>query len=81
MEAVQVPMGSAAANKDLKTLSPSQSHRIQIAGIHRAGLRMLNPTGEEVIRGGDELLVLGTPDQIRGFREWLAETTPGPAPI
>lgn len=74
MEAITVPNGSAAAGKDLKTLSPAQHYRIQIAGINRGGMRMLNPTGEEVIQGGDELLVLGTPEQIRGFKDWLSET-------
>lgn len=76
MESIHVPWGSVAAGKDLKTLSPSQNYRVQIAGINRGGLRMLNPTGDEVIRAGDELLVLGTPDQIRSFKEWLNETLP-----
>lgn len=76
MEAIQVPSGSAAAGKDLKTLSPSQNYRIQVAGIHRAGLRILNPTADEVIRAEDELLVLGTPEQIRGFKDWMSETAP-----
>lgn len=74
MESVQVPLNSGAGGKDLKTLSPSQNYRVQIAGINRGGLRMLNPSGDEVIRHGDELLVLGTPDQIRGFKDWLSET-------
>jgi len=76
MESIQVPVRSVISGKDLKTLSPSQNYRVQIAGINRSGLRMLNPTGDEVIRGGDELLVLGTPDQIRSFKDWLNETEP-----
>jgi len=76
MEAIRVPDGSGCSGKDLKTLSPAQSHHVQIAGIHRAGMRVLNPNGDEIIRSGDELLVLGTPENIRGFRDWLSETAP-----
>jgi monovalent cation:H+ antiporter-2, CPA2 family len=73
MEALIVSEGSPAAGKDLKTLSPSQNYRIQVAGIRRTGLRILNPGADEVIRSGDELLILGTPEQIRGFKEWISE--------
>jgi K+/H+ antiporter YhaU regulatory subunit KhtT len=48
---------------------------VQIAGIHRAGVRILNPGASEVLRQGDELLALGTPVQIREFRGWLSERT------
>jgi CPA2 family monovalent cation:H+ antiporter-2 len=71
MESIVVPAGGPAAGKDLKTLIPSQPNHVQIAGIRRGETRVLNPAGDEVIGEGDELLVLGTPDQIRGFREWL----------
>jgi K+/H+ antiporter YhaU regulatory subunit KhtT len=46
---------------------------VQIAGIQRAGGRILNPGAHEVLRQGDELLVLGTSAQIREFRGWLAD--------
>ena len=66
-----VPDWSRAASQDLKTLSPTQTFHVQIAGIRRDGLRVLSPAGEEVIGSGDELLVLGMPDRIRDFRDWL----------
>jgi CPA2 family monovalent cation:H+ antiporter-2 len=34
---------------------------------------VLSPAGEEIIGSGDELLVLGMPESIRGFRDWLLE--------
>ena len=71
MESIVVPEGSPGAGKDLRTLIPAQSYHVQIAGIRRVETRILNPTGDERVEAGDELLVLGTPEQIQGFRERL----------
>ncbi len=71
METCLVPAWSRAAEQDLKTLSPTQAFGVQIAGIRRGGVRVLNPAGEEVVGRGDELLVLGLPDRIQEFRDWL----------
>ncbi len=73
MELLDVPPGSRAAGQTLKNLSPSQHYRIQVAGINRAGLRILNPSGEETIVAGDQLLILGTPDQIAEFQDWVGD--------
>jgi CPA2 family monovalent cation:H+ antiporter-2 len=77
METILVPGWSRAAGQDLKTLSAMQVFHVQIAGIRRGSTRILSPAGEEVIGSGDELLVLGMPDRIRGFRDWLVERTEG----
>jgi CPA2 family monovalent cation:H+ antiporter-2 len=73
MEAAVLPAWSRAAGKTLGQLSPAQEHGVQIAGIHRGGLRILNPTAHETLRGNDEILVLGTPVQIAEFKSWLRE--------
>lgn len=73
MEAVTVPLWSRAADRTLGELSPAQNHGVQVAGVHRGGLRILNPSAQEVLRGGDEILVLGTPVQIGDFKAWLRE--------
>jgi monovalent cation:H+ antiporter-2, CPA2 family len=73
MEAVTVPMWSRATEKTLAQLSPSQNHGVQIAGVHRGGLRILNPSAQEMLHSGDEILVLGTPVQIAEFKTWLCE--------
>ncbi|MFT3870002.1 MAG: cation:proton antiporter [Nibricoccus sp.] len=73
MESMLVPTGSPASGQSLKTLSPAQKHGVQIAGIRRGTTRLLSPAGEEVIGAGDELLVLGLPDRIHDFRDWLQE--------
>jgi CPA2 family monovalent cation:H+ antiporter-2 len=73
METMLVPSWSRAAGQDLKTLSLAQTYHVQIAGIRRGDTRLLSPAGEEVVGGGDELLVLGMPDRIRDFRDWMEE--------
>ena len=75
MDAVQVPERSRASGRTLGDLSPARNHGVQIAGIRRGMVRILNPAANEQLRPADELLVLGTPEQIRGFRGWLTETT------
>jgi CPA2 family monovalent cation:H+ antiporter-2 len=76
MDSVQVPAWSRAAGRQISSISPAKAHGVQVAGIQRSGGRILNPGGLEVVRADDELLVLGTPAQIREFRGWLIE---GPA--
>lgn len=44
---------------------------VLVVGIERGGKKMINPAGEERLVEGDELLVLGSPEQIRGFIAWL----------
>ena len=73
MEALTVPEGSQADGRSLGDISPARKHGVQVAGIHRGGVRILNPGAQEVLREGDELLALGTPVQIREFRGWLSE--------
>jgi CPA2 family monovalent cation:H+ antiporter-2 len=73
MDAVVIPEWSRARGRTLGDISPAKNHGVQIAGIHRGGVRILNPDGQEALKSGDELLVLGTPVQIREFRGWLSE--------
>ena len=73
MEAVQVPGWSRAVDRTLGELSPAQQFGVQIAGVHRQGMRILNPSASETIRAGDEILVLGTPMQNSEFMAWLRE--------
>jgi CPA2 family monovalent cation:H+ antiporter-2 len=73
MESLAVPAWSRAAGRTLAELSPAQNHGVQIAGIHRAGQRILNPGGQEILRPGDEVLTLGTPLQTDDFKAWLRE--------
>jgi CPA2 family monovalent cation:H+ antiporter-2 len=73
MEAVMVPLWSRAAGKTLGELSPARNHNVQIAGVRRGGMRILNPSAQETLRAGDEILVLGPPVNIESFTAWLRE--------
>ena len=73
MEAVEIPGWSRAAGKTLIVLSPAQNHGVQVAGVHRGGVRILNPSAQETLRAGDEILVLGTPVAIAEFKQWLRD--------
>lgn len=73
MEAMVVPAWSRAVGRSLGELSVSQQHGVQVAGIHRGGMRILNPSAHEVLGAGDEVLVLGTPAQNAEFKSWLRE--------
>ncbi len=71
MEALTVPYWSRAARRTLAELSPARDHGVQIAGIHRGGVRILNPSAQEELRSGDEVLALGAPLHIAEFKAWL----------
>ena len=71
MQSLIVPDESRAAGRTLAELSLAQKHGVQIAGVNHQGQRVLNPSAQERILARDELLVLGTPVQIREFKLWL----------
>ena len=70
MQTITLPEGSPLAGQTLAELAPSRRCGVQLAGIHRGGLRILNPRGTEKLLGGDDMLVMGSPDQIAAFRAW-----------
>jgi len=80
MEAMTVPAGSRADGRTLAELSPARAHGVQIAGINHQAVRTLNPGADTRLQAGDEVLVLGTPAQIRAFRTWLRESKGDNAP-
>ncbi|HZZ18042.1 MAG TPA: cation:proton antiporter [Opitutaceae bacterium] len=73
MDAIKIPAWSRVHGTALGGISPAASHGVQVAGIHRGEKRILTPGAGEVLQSGDEILVLGTAQQIREFRGWLTE--------
>jgi len=74
---VMVPLGSSRSGKTLAELEVFRYAGIQILAIDRDGAVTLNPSASEVILCGDNLLVLGTAEQIRQFFNWLDQPTIG----
>jgi CPA2 family monovalent cation:H+ antiporter-2 len=77
METIEISADSRAAGKSLGDLSLAQLHGVQVAGVHRGNLRILNPGAQETVRAGDELLLLGTPAQIAECKAWLRQGPDG----
>ena len=71
MESIELPPGSGLHDRTLAELALGRAHGLQVAGINRAGRRILNPRGEEKLYTGDNVLVLGSPDQIATFKATL----------
>ena len=73
MEAVTLPAGSELEGRSLAELALSRTYGLQVAGINRSGVRILNPRGDEKLFAGDDVLVLGSPDQIAAFKAGLGK--------
>ncbi len=68
MEAVELPADSGLSGQTLADLALSAAYGVQVAGISRRGERILNPGGTEKLLAGDDVLLLGSPDQIAAFK-------------
>ena len=68
---MRIPAGGVYLGETLATLTPLRETGIQVLGIRRGSERVVNPSGTEALRAGDELLVLGSPAQVLLFSERL----------
>jgi CPA2 family monovalent cation:H+ antiporter-2 len=71
VETIKVPAWSQAAGRTLAEVEPTKTFGVQMAGIRRGGVRILSPGADERLQAGDDVLVLGTPEQLRKFKAWL----------
>ncbi len=71
MEAVVIPAASPGAGATLAGLAALRHTGVQVAGISRGGRQILNPGADETLRAGDEVLLLGTPEQVDAFRAFV----------
>ncbi|MBL9137172.1 MAG: cation:proton antiporter [Verrucomicrobiales bacterium] len=76
-ETVVIPEGSSWAGRTLRELDLIRRCGVQVGGIRRRGKPMPTPTGADRLEGSDEVLVLGTRQQIAQFRESLASEFEG----
>lgn len=73
MEQVRVPAPSGIVGKSLVESGIRQKFGVIIVAIKRAdGAMEFNPPSEAVIRGGDELVVLGGAESVKALEEMIA---------
>jgi hypothetical protein len=71
LESFVVP-AEGPTGQPLGELQIARRTGVRVLGIARDERRILVPQATEVLRPGDRLLGLGTLDQLRDFRSWLA---------
>ena len=71
MESIELPPGSGLHGRTLADIALGRTFGLQVAGILRGGRRILNPHGDEKLYTDDNVLVLGSPDQIATFKASL----------
>ena len=67
------------AGRTLAELQVARATGVRVVGIQRGEERILNPGGAETLRAGDNLLVVGTLEELRAFRRWLKGDAPAAA--
>ncbi|MBA4388273.1 MAG: cation/H(+) antiporter [Verrucomicrobia bacterium] len=70
---VPVEESSRAASRTISQLDIQASTGASIIGIERDGQTIVNPAGDEIVRPGDKILVLGHKDEAERASELLAE--------
>jgi len=71
LDAVTLSEDAKVVNMSLAEAKIFDETGVQIMGIQRDGTRTMNPSGSEVLRAGDQLLVMGSAVEIREFQTWL----------
>jgi CPA2 family monovalent cation:H+ antiporter-2 len=70
LETFHVPAGPWDG-RTLAELKLAQVTGVRVVGIHRGAERIIAPSGDERLHGGDDVLVAGTLKEIASFRRWL----------
>ncbi len=66
-----VPDGARIQNRTARGLRLLQRHSVTLLGVAREGQRFRDRVRLLTIRGGDVLLLLGTPERVAAATEWL----------
>ena len=72
LEHLAVPASSRHIGKPLSELALNSLLGVQIVGIERDQHPVLSPGRAETLQSGDQLLVLGTPEQVNEMAFWLS---------
>jgi K+/H+ antiporter YhaU regulatory subunit KhtT len=69
---LMVPGSSRWIGKSIGALGIRAQFGIQVVGIERGTKSLLSPGPTENLSAGDQLLVLGTPEQVSDLAVWLS---------
>jgi CPA2 family monovalent cation:H+ antiporter-2 len=72
LETVTIASGSAAAGKLIRELELRSQTGASIVGIGRGGTSVINPGPDEELQVGDDVLLLGSGNQLAQARQALA---------
>ncbi len=73
LETVKVSAASPAAGKLIRELELRTRTGASIVGIERGGANIINPGPDEELQPGDQVLLLGTPSQLKAAQSALSE--------
>jgi CPA2 family monovalent cation:H+ antiporter-2 len=71
LESVEVQPGTVAAGKMIAELRLRTQTGASIVGIERDGTSIVNPGADEELQSGDQVLLIGSEDQLQAARELL----------
>jgi len=71
LEIIKLSVGMLAVGKMITELNLRSVSGASIVGIDRAGHSIVNPPPTEELIGGDEVLLLGRPEQLTAARQLL----------
>jgi voltage-gated potassium channel len=68
MEQVDIVAGSALSGRTIVEANLRQRFGVIVVGIRREDGRMeFNPASDAIMKAGDQLVVLGRPDELKGL--------------
>ena len=71
LETVEVPPGTEAAGKMIAELKLRTQTGASVVGIERQGTSIVNPGPDEELESGDQILLIGSEDQLNAAKELL----------
>jgi CPA2 family monovalent cation:H+ antiporter-2 len=71
LETIEIPAGAGVTERKLRDIPLRAQTGASIVAIERAGQRVINPGPDEVLCGGDRVLLLGQAEQLPGARALL----------
>ena len=73
---ISLPARHLLTEKSIRAMEIRQRTGASIVAILRAGKAVINPNPDEVLRGGDTLMMIGNAEQVQRFKETFQLSEP-----